>query len=45
MIMAVVRSTWHHVKIKSIDTAKAENMPGVVGIMTAKDIKGAIEAN
>ena len=38
--LAVVRSTEHHAKIKSIDTAKAENMPGVVGVMTAKDIKG-----
>jgi aldehyde oxidoreductase len=38
--VAVVRSTEHHAKIKSIDTSKAEKMPGVVGVMTAKDIKG-----
>ncbi len=38
--LAVVRSTEHHAKIKSIDTTKAENMPGVIGVMTAKDIKG-----
>ena len=38
--LAVVRSTEHHAKIKSIDTAKAEKMPGVIGVMTAKDIKG-----
>jgi aldehyde oxidoreductase len=38
--VAVVRSTEHHAKIKSIDTSKAEKMPGVIGVMTAKDIKG-----
>ena len=38
--LAVVRSTEHHAKIKSIDASKAEKMPGVAGIMTAKDIKG-----
>jgi aldehyde oxidoreductase len=38
--VAAVRSTEHHARIKSIDTSKAEKMPGVVGIMTAKDIKG-----
>ena len=37
---AVVRSTEHHAKIKAIDTKKAEKMPGVIGDMTAKDIKG-----
>ena len=36
----MVRSTEHHAVIKSIDTAKAEKMPGVIGVMTAKDIKG-----
>ncbi len=30
----------HHAKIKSIDTSKATKMPGVVGILTEKDIKG-----
>jgi aldehyde oxidoreductase len=38
--VAAVRSTEHHARIKSIDTSKAEKMPGVVGIMTAKDIRG-----
>jgi aldehyde oxidoreductase len=38
--VAVVRSTEHHAKIKSIDTSVAEKMPGVIGAMTAKDIKG-----
>jgi aldehyde oxidoreductase len=39
--VAVVRSTEHHARIKSIDTSKAEKMPGVIGVMTAKDIKGS----
>ncbi|MGD8564060.1 MAG: molybdopterin-dependent oxidoreductase [Desulfarculaceae bacterium] len=38
--IAVVRSELPHAKIVSIDSAAAENMPGVVGVMTAKDIKG-----
>lgn len=38
--VAVVRSTERHAKIKSIGISEAERMPGVVGIMTAKDIKG-----
>ncbi|MBW1779653.1 MAG: molybdopterin-dependent oxidoreductase [Deltaproteobacteria bacterium] len=38
--VAVVRSTEHHAMITSIDTAEAENMPGVIGVMTYKDIKG-----
>jgi aldehyde oxidoreductase len=38
--LAVVHSTEHHARIKSIDTSKAEKMPGVIGVMTAQDIKG-----
>lgn len=38
--LAVVRSTEDHAIIESIDTLEAEKMPGVVGIMTSKDIKG-----
>ena len=38
--VAVTRSTEFHAKIKSIDTSAAEKMPGVVGCMTYKDIKG-----
>ena len=38
--IAVVRSTEHHALIKSLDTSEAEQMPGVIGVMTAKDIKG-----
>ena len=40
MELAAVRSPHAHALIKSIDTTVAEKMPGVVGIMTAKDIKG-----
>jgi aldehyde oxidoreductase len=38
--LALVHSTEHHALIKSIDTAAAKKMPGVIGIMTADDIKG-----
>lgn len=38
--LAAVRSPHAHALIKSIDTSVAEKMPGVVGVMTAKDIKG-----
>ena len=38
--LAVVRSPHAHAVIKGIDTSRAETMPGVVGVMTAKDIKG-----
>ena len=38
--VAVVHSTEYHAVIKSIDSADAAKMPGVAGIMTAKDIKG-----
>jgi aldehyde oxidoreductase len=38
--LAVVRSPHAHALIKSIDTSAAEKLPGVVGVMTAKDIKG-----
>jgi aldehyde oxidoreductase len=35
-----VRSPHPHALIKGIDTAAAEKMPGVVGVLTAKDVKG-----
>lgn len=38
--LAIVHSTEHHARIKSIDTSKAEKMPGVIGVMTAQYIKG-----
>ena len=38
--IAVVRSPHMHAEIKGIDCTKAESMPGVIGTLTAKDIKG-----
>jgi len=38
--LAAVHSSEYHAVIKSIHTADAEKMPGVVGIVTAADIKG-----
>jgi aldehyde oxidoreductase len=38
--LAVVRSPHHNAKIRHIDSSAAEKMPGVVGIMTAKDVRG-----
>jgi len=38
--LAAVRSPHAHALIKSIDTSRAEAMPGVVSVLTAKDIKG-----
>ncbi len=39
--IAVVRSPHHRAKLKRIDMGEANKMPGVVGIMTAADIKGS----
>jgi aldehyde oxidoreductase len=39
--IAAVHSTEFHAVIKSIDTSAAKKMPGVVGVMTADDIKGS----
>jgi aldehyde oxidoreductase len=38
--LAAVHSPHAHALIKSIRTSAAEKMPGVLGVMTAKDIKG-----
>ncbi len=38
--LAVTRSTEHHARIVSVDTSQALKMPGVVGVITASDIKG-----
>jgi aldehyde oxidoreductase len=38
--LAVVASPHHNARIKEIDFAQAAKMPGVAGVMTAKDIKG-----
>jgi aldehyde oxidoreductase len=38
--LAVVRSPHRHASIRAIDTSAAEAMPGVAGVMTARDIRG-----
>jgi len=38
--LAVTRSSESHAMILSVDTSQAAKMPGVVGVMTAPDIKG-----
>ena len=38
--LAVVRSPHHNARIKHIESSAAEKLPGVVGVMTAKDIRG-----
>lgn len=38
--LAAIRSPHWHATIKSIDTSKAEQIPGVVAVITAKDIRG-----
>ncbi len=38
--LALVQATASHANIKAIDTAEAEKMPGVVKVVTHKDIKG-----
>ena len=38
--VAAVRSPHPHALIKGIDSSAAESMPGILGVMTAKDIKG-----
>jgi aldehyde oxidoreductase len=39
--LAAVRSPYSHALIKSIDTSRAEEVPGVVCVITAKDLKGS----
>ena len=38
--LSVLHSELPHARIKSIDTSEAEAMPGVIGVVTATDIKG-----
>ncbi len=40
--MGIVRSPYAHARIRSIDATKARNAPGVVAVVTAEDIEGAI---
>jgi aldehyde oxidoreductase len=42
--LKVVRSPHHHATIASIDTSRAETMPGVLGVLTARDIAGTNRA-
>ncbi len=39
--LAVVLAEAHHANIISIDTSEAEEMPGVIRVMTADDVKGS----
>ena len=38
--LRIVRAAYPHARIISIDTSAAEQLPGVVGVFTAKDIPG-----
>ena len=40
LVLKVLRSKKHHARILSIDTAKARNVEGIAGILTASDIPG-----
>jgi CO/xanthine dehydrogenase Mo-binding subunit len=40
LVLKVFRSEKHHARILSIDTAKARNVQGIAGILTAADIPG-----
>ncbi len=39
--LKIVRSIHHHANIISIDATEAEKMPGVLGVLTAKDVPGS----
>lgn len=38
--LAVVLAKRDHARIRALDVGEARNMPGVVGVITAKDVKG-----
>ncbi len=38
--LAVVRSPRPHAEVRGVDYSAAEKMPGVIGVMTARDIRG-----
>src|SRR6266705_5169191 len=40
--MAILRSPYGHVRIKSINTEAARKHPGVVAVYTAEDLKGKV---
>src|SRR5881628_886838 len=39
---SVLRSIYAHAKLGSIDTARARELPGVVGVFTAADLAGKV---
>jgi len=41
--VAVLRSPHPHARIRSLDVAKARILPGVVTVLTAKDIEGVLQ--
>jgi len=43
--LAIVHAQVSHANINSIDTSEAEKMPGVVAVLTAKDVKGSNRIN
>jgi len=43
--LALVHAEVSHANINSIDTSEAEKMPGVVAVLTAKDVKGSNRIN
>ena len=43
--LAVVRSPYAHAKIKSLNTKKAENMPGVLGVYARADFTRQLTYN
>ena len=40
--MSVVRSPYAHARVRTIDASKAVAAPGVVAVLTAEDVRGAI---
>src|SRR5699024_3166032 len=41
LYMDIVRSPWAHARITSIDTSKAMEVPGVLAVITGKDLEAA----
>lgn len=39
LFAATLRSPYPHAKVKAIDTSAAKNLPGVLGVITYKDVK------
>ena len=43
--MKVLGSAYAHAEILKIDTSRAEKLPGVVGVVTGKDLPAGVELN